>query len=442
VYQATNFPCARSNIACRTFTCISVVPLAGTIVKELDHGSPRSSAAALLVTIWELGEAAGPLLIAPLSEVFGRYPVMNVCNILFIIATILAALSQSTGALIAFRAMTGLAVASNVLNPAIIGDIYESEQRGSPMSLLILAPLIGGAVGPAISGAIADTLGWREVLFIAAGMATVCELLFLFFLRETYKMTILRRRLAKLANGNVSHTTQHGHEDVEKIWTSIARPAAVLYSSGVLVALSLFGSIAFSYFYVISITLPDILHEIYGFSLASMGSAFMTFSAGSAIGVLICNQTLDRIYMKLSKSREGGPKPEYRLPIVLLGASTMPVAIAAYGWVVHFRLPVAYLLVANAMLGLTLTMVMIPLSAYVVDACGQFAASAMTGVIVTRCLMGTFLPLAVSPLTLALGYGWGFTVLGAVSMAVGVLPVLVFRYGEQWRMKSKYTRDA
>ena len=35
-------------------------------------------------------------------------------------------------------------------------------------------------------------------------------------------------------------------------------------------------------------------------------------------------------------------------------------------------------------------------------------------VIVTRCLVGTFLPLATDPLVACLGYGWGFTVLGVV----------------------------
>ena len=134
-----------------------MVPIANRIIKDLNHGKKpqvHSASSALLVTIWELGEAAGPLLIAPLSEVFGRYPVINGCNILFITFTLMGALSQSTSLLIVARALTGVTVASNVLNPAIIGDMFESDHRGSAMSLLMLAPLIGGAIGPAISGAI------------------------------------------------------------------------------------------------------------------------------------------------------------------------------------------------------------------------------------------------------------------------------------------------
>lgn len=58
----------------RTFTCTTAIPLAGYIVRDLDGSNPSRSASVLLVTIWEMGEAAGPLFLTPLSEVFGRYP--------------------------------------------------------------------------------------------------------------------------------------------------------------------------------------------------------------------------------------------------------------------------------------------------------------------------------------------------------------------------------
>ncbi|KAF2204001.1 MFS general substrate transporter [Delitschia confertaspora ATCC 74209] len=421
------------------FTCISVVPIAGRIVKDLDKDlQPHSAASALLVTIWEFGEAAGPLLTAPLSELFGRYPVLNVCNVLFIICTLMAALSQSTSFLIAARALTGITVASNVLNPAIIGDMFESDHRGSAMSLLMIAPLIGGAIGPAISGAITETLGWRQVLFVAAGLAGVCELMFLICFRETYKTSILRRRAAKLLGRTLPTSNQ---KDKVEIWASISRPFDVLFGSGVLLVMSLFGSVTFSYYYVISISLPAILESIYYFSPAHIGAAFLCCSFGSFIGVLLCNAGLDRIYVKLRVTCKTTGKPEYRLPLAIIGAFTMPVTVTAYGWIAHLRLPVALLLVSVIMLGFTLILVIIPLSAYVVDAFGLYSASAMTGVIVTRCLMSTFFPLVIEPLVVSLGYGLGFTCLGAISLGLAPVPVFVLRYGDQWRQRSIFTHD-
>lgn len=267
------------------------MPVASRIVADLTNGGkPDKSASVLLVTIWELGEAAGPLFIAPLSEVYGRWPVLNVANALFIAATAAAALCRGSVSLFIFaRALTGLAVASNVLNPAIVGDMFASEQRGSAMSLIMLAPLIGGAVGPAISGAVAQTVGWRQVLWLAAGLAAACELLFLTCFRETY-VPVLRRRRAAAFGRPAADTGLTGaaakEQSSSKIWAAVMRPAVVLFGSGVLMALSLFGSMVFAYFYVLCTSLPDILENIYDLPPALAGSAFMCFSMAFSCMVL------------------------------------------------------------------------------------------------------------------------------------------------------------
>ncbi|KAI5925376.1 MFS transporter [Camillea tinctor] len=429
-----------------TFTCISVVPIANLIVDDLDGGHASKSASVLLVTIWELGEAAGPLLIAPLSEVFGRYPVMNVANVLFVGATVLSALSQSTPLLVAARALTGLAVASNVLNPAIVGDMFISEQRGSPMSIVMLAPLIGGAVGPAISGAVAESLGWRQVVWMSALLATVCELGFLTCFRETYKVAILRHRAEKLRRetGNLSLKTAFDVSDessTTKLWSYLMRPATVLSGSGVLQALSIFGSIVFTYYYIMSTTLASILEDLYHQSPAQAGFSFIAFSLGSLLSVVFCNLFLDRIYVKLRDAHGGKGKPEYRLPVVIVGAFTLPFAIALYGWTAQLRLPLGLLIVSIALIGMTLMLSFLPFYAYVVDAFGIYAASGMTAVIVLRCLMGTFLPLTTTPLVERFGYGLAFTILASFGLLIAPIPVLVLRYGSVWRQRSKYSRE-
>lgn len=114
----------------------------------------------------------------------------------------------------------------------------------------------------------------------------------------------------------------------------------------------------------------------------------------------------------------------------------------AYGWITQLRLPVAWLLLTVVMQGFMLLICSLPLSAYVVDAAGIYSASAMTGVIVTRCLAGTFLPLTTGPLIESFGHGWAFTILGVGSIFLAPIPIAVMRYGHVWRQKSEYTRDA
>lgn len=432
----------------RTFTCIGVVPVANRIAYDLDNGHVDKSASVLLVTIWELGEAVGPFLLAPLSEMYGRYPVFNFANILFVFATILAALSQSTSLFIFARALTGFAVASNVLNPAIVADILPSDERGTAMSLIQLAPLTGGAVGPAIAGAIVESSGWRNVLWMSAALAGACELAFLTCFRETYKVTILRRKAARLRaeTGNLLVTTAFdadGEQDAtKKFWESIMRPTTVFFDSGVLQACSLFASVAFAYFYNMSTTLPDILEEVYGLTPALTGTAFMTFSVGSAVACVGCNFWLDRIYIQLRDSSKGVGRPEYRLPLVVIGGLTMPVTVILYGWSAEVHWPLWVMLMTVGWMGAALMLAFVPWFVFIADAFGVYAASANTGLIVTRCLMGTFMPLAAQPLIRRLGYGYGFTVLGGVSLVLAPVPVLVMRYGWRWRQRSRYTRDS
>lgn len=248
--------------------------MASYIVRDLDKDSSSPSASVLLVTIWELGEAAGPFFLAPLSETFGRYPVVNTANVLFISATILAALCRSTPVFIGARALTGLAVVTNVLNPAIVGDMMAPEQRGFAMSMIAMAPLLGGAAGPAIGSVVAESLGWRQVIWVSVAMASICEIMILACLRETCH-TVILRRLPKRLPRELDSLCGNNNDGA---WESVLRPVVILCGSGVLMALCLFSGVAFAFAYVFYVTLPDILQVVYKQPLAVQGSAFMSYS--------------------------------------------------------------------------------------------------------------------------------------------------------------------
>jgi MFS family permease len=255
--------------------------LAGEITLELE-GKADKSASVLLVTIWELGEAAGPLLIAPLSEVYGRYPVYVTANALFVLCIIISAVSQSTRVLILTRFLNGAVVASNVLNPSIIGDMLLPEERGKAMSTVWMAPLIGGAVGPAVAGAIAETMGWRMVLWLAALIAGICEIAFLTMFRETYRPRILLRRASLVRQNSVGEiivcAIDQDQTGEATVWESIKRPARVFFGSFVLQLLALYGAFEFTAFYVLGTSLPDILKDVYDMSTAQTGASYLCFS--------------------------------------------------------------------------------------------------------------------------------------------------------------------
>jgi MFS family permease len=154
----------------------------------------------------------------------------------------------------------------------------------------------------------------------------------------------------------------------------------------------------------------------------------------------VCNLFLDRLYNRLGKSHSGTSHPEYRLPFLIVGAAFMPITIALYGWIPDSQWPVSLLLLTVAVMGFFLLMIAVSLAAYIVDSFGLYA-SAMTIILIARCLGGTLLPLTVPPLTDALGLGNGFLVIAGVLLAMIPLPIGVMRYGLRWRQNSVYTRD-
>jgi hypothetical protein len=119
----------------------------------------------------------------------------------------------------------------------------------------------------------------------------------------------------------------------------------------------------------------------------------------------------------------------------------LPFSVALYGWCAELRLPLPLFLLSLGFMGFTLLVAFVPLMTYVVSAFGNVSASATTGVIVIRCLMGAFLPLATSPVLDAFGYGWGFMIFCAVCLVLAPIPWFVMRFGEAWRQSSAYSRD-
>ncbi|KAI5863758.1 major facilitator superfamily domain-containing protein [Durotheca rogersii] len=383
-----------------------------------------TSAAVLSVTMWELGEAAVPYLSC-------GYP--------------RCALSQTMPRFVAARALMSMMVTSNVPSPAVIGNMISPEEQGKAAGLILFAPMLGGTVGPVVGGLTTQVLGWRFVFWICFAIAGVCELVFFAYFQETYKVAILCRRSARLREetGNTFTYGTSGEglglgQCPADLSASIVRSTVVLFSSGVLVVLSLMGSVTFAHFYVLPISLPIILEDRYGLSPSAAGSAFLASGLGSFVTVVICNLYLDKIYLRLRVANNGVGLPEYRLPMTIAAAFMLPLALVLYGWCAECKLPLALFLVSVVWIRMSIVMAILPLMAYVVEASSLYSTSALAGIVVTRCLAGAFMPLSTARTVERLSYGWGFTVYGVASLVLALIPALVLRYGPLCKQRAVY----
>ena len=105
------------------------------------------------------------------------------------------------------------------------------------------------------------------------------------------------------------------------------------------------------------------------------------------------------MFTALGEGRGKPQHPEYRLPLLIACAAVIPLTVVMYGLVPDFQWPVWLLLLDVGVLGFLLLLISVSLQLYITDAFGIYSASAMTGVLVTRCLGGTVLPLTIPPLT-------------------------------------------
>lgn len=120
-----------------------------------------------------LGFASGPLLLAPLSEVYGRTVVYHVTNVLLIVFTVLCAIAWSEASLLAFRFLSGfVGVATITIGSGTIADIMPKEERGKAVSIWSVGTVVGPMIGPIIGGAITESLGWRWMFWIMSAVVS------------------------------------------------------------------------------------------------------------------------------------------------------------------------------------------------------------------------------------------------------------------------------
>lgn len=62
----------------------------------------------LMMSIFILAYAVGPLFLGPLSEIYGRVIVLQLANLFFLVFNIACGVCQSKGQMIAFRFLSGL----------------------------------------------------------------------------------------------------------------------------------------------------------------------------------------------------------------------------------------------------------------------------------------------------------------------------------------------
>ncbi|KAI1349158.1 cycloheximide resistance protein [Xylaria sp. FL0043] len=443
------------NCGCISFQTF-ISPLASSIfapgvplvLEEFHSTSPEI--ATFVVSVYLLGFAAGPVLLAPLSEIYGRLPVYHVCNVGFVAFSVACALAPSLPALIGFRFLAGLFGVAPVTNGGgTIADMIPQKHRGTVLAVYSVGPLLGPIIGPIAGGFLSGAKGWRWnfwVLAIISGFITVVMLL---VMKESFGPVILQRKTERLrkqtGNPLLRSKLDIGLSPSDFFKRSAIRPIKMFIKSPIVCIMALYTALTYGYLYIQFTTMTEVFQGQYGFSTQLVGLSFLGLGIGSLIGVLIYSGTSDKYIRrkaaeadKLAEetgAEKQGMKPEYRLPLLPLGAICIPAGLFIYGWPAQYKVHWIVPIIGTGFTGIGNILVFFSIQTYLVDAFTIYAASALASNTIIRSIAGGVLPLAGLRLYERLGYGWGNSLLAFIAIVFLPVSFVLLRYGEGLRTK-------
>ncbi|KAJ3468450.1 hypothetical protein MRS44_002515 [Fusarium solani] len=398
-----------------------------------EYGSTTTTTT-LGLTTYLLGLAVGSLIVAPLSELYGRQMVYLVCLSVWALLILPCALATSLTEIIVVR----------FFGPGSIVDISDPEYLAAAMSMWSIAPLNGPSTGPIIGGFVYQYLGWRWdnwIVLILGGagvlmMATV---------KETYHPAILKRKAARLRKENDDPRWWCQYDQKVSTWhlikINMSRPFKLVATEPILWFMDVWISLIYAILYLCFVAYPIVFRQHRGWNAGMSGLAFVGIGVGTMLAIF-AEPLLRRLIN--SQPRDpvtGRPHPEATALVMAIGAVLTPLGQLVFSWTclpnsIHWAIPIAF----GVPFGAGNTLCFIYGSNYLASAYSIYAASALAGNAVIRSIAGGVLPLAGPKMYAAMTPQWAGTLLGLLEVAMIPIPFVFWRYGAKIRAKSPAIR--
>jgi DHA1 family bicyclomycin/chloramphenicol resistance-like MFS transporter len=169
----------------------------------------EAGAAQFTLTSLFAGAALGQLLWGPVSDRYGRRPVLLAGLALFAAASALAALAPGLGTLAAARALQGFATSTcSVLGRTVARDLYSHEHAAQLLARMMIVFGIVPILAPLAGGQLLAAWGWSAVFWLHAAVAAALLVSVARGLGETApteRRTLAPRRIAAAFGELLAH---------------------------------------------------------------------------------------------------------------------------------------------------------------------------------------------------------------------------------------------
>lgn len=418
----------------------------------MEEWSVSHTQIALGLTTYAFGFALAPMFLAPFSEIIGRRPVFIGSGAAFLVFEICCAVSRTYwGELVARFLAGGMASTFSTIVGGVVADIYSGADRNTGMTIFTGTAFVGTAGGPLVAGFIAQNANWRWVFWSHAIAVLALLLLLVPFFHETRANVLLSRRAATLNRWLDTAESTHwrpagprlryrvrADEDKASLATllriSLSRPLLLLCTEPIVAAFALFASFAWAIFFLCFSAIPYVFATTHAFSLQAANAPFAAAVVASLAFTPLC------VYQERIAQRRGclPAGPERRLFFCAYQALLLPLGLFAFGWSGAFP-SVPWIVPALAIAPVIAGIFSIYLAAfaYLADAYGPYASSALAAQSGCRSMLAGAFPLFVVPLYERLGIGGASSLLGGLALALTVIPWVLLAYGPRIRARSR-----
>jgi DHA1 family bicyclomycin/chloramphenicol resistance-like MFS transporter len=228
----------------------------------------------LTLSLYLVAYAIGQMIYGPLSDRYGRIPVLRMALAIYCVASLACALAPNIEMLLSARALQALGSSGAiVLARAIVRDLYSGARAGRELSLMGAIMALAPVGAPMVGGVLQSTFGWRSHFVLQIAFGLIAAVLVWRKLPET-----LRAR----APGPFSLAA------ILAGYAEIMRNRAVLAYVGML-------SLSFAGVFAWISGSSFVLQEIYGLSALAFGLAFGAASGGYLLGATVATRIVIRL---------------------------------------------------------------------------------------------------------------------------------------------------
>jgi multidrug resistance protein len=175
-----------------------LAPAEGDISRDLNIVRPYDWV--LVNSLVLIGVGLSPLLLAPLSEVYGRKPILLYGSLFFLVWNVSCGAATTLAQLLALRLLSGFgASVADSIAGGVLADLWRPDERGRAFAIFMAAPLLGPAIGPICGAFISEGIGWRWIFWIISIASAAVIVIAAVLLPEMYEPRLeqTRRREAQ-----------------------------------------------------------------------------------------------------------------------------------------------------------------------------------------------------------------------------------------------------